>query len=399
MSSVLTTDRLLKTIKRRGFIPNSQESFTDADFLEIATEEMNFGIIPMMIRAQEEHLVYTIDIPFELGKRNYAIPTRAHGNKVRDVSLIDTNGNIYEMFRYSIDEIPDFSKSNFRTESRGFYIQNNEIILLGEGQLSYKALRFYIYLRPNALVPFDNGGVSTSLTSIFETDNLNPYSQVATNIAIGVDSIITLPTTEGLTSGDFVLITSSNSTPSIDGLRSVTVLSSTQIKVEGVNVTVAGTSANVTKQLECVSFSLAKFPKNFAIGSLYDFTQKDSPNKIIHWDVPVNTINFNAKQISFPKSLISKVQLGDFITLAEESIVPNIPVELHPILAQRVAIACLESMGDEQGKQSAERKLKEMETSVMTLIDNRVEAANVKIKNRHGVLQQATRSRLKRYSR
>ena len=118
MSSILKTDQLIKTIRRRAFIPRSQETFTDADFLEMATEEVNLGLVPLIQRLHEEHLVYFIDVPLVRGQTNYEIPARAHGDKVRDVSFGDENGNFYEMFRYSLDEISDFSSSTIRSLNR-----------------------------------------------------------------------------------------------------------------------------------------------------------------------------------------------------------------------------------------------------------------------------------------
>jgi hypothetical protein len=109
-------------------------------------------------------------------------------------------------------------------------------------------------------------------------------------------------------------------------------------------------------------------------------------NKIIHYDKRFNAINQVSKQISFIATDIPDLIVGSYITLAEETFVPNIPTELHPILAQRVAVACLEAMGDEQNKQSAERKLATMEKDAATFLDNRVEGAMQKIKSRHSPL-------------
>jgi len=118
----------------------------------------------------------------------------------------------------------------------------------------------------------------------------------------------------------------------------------------------------------------------------FDFVQNVSPNKIIHYDIPYNTINQLSSEISFPAELVPNVVVGSYINLAEETFVPNIPTELHPILAQRVAVVCLEAMGDEQNKQSAERKLAKMEQDAGTFLDNRVEGAVQKIKSRNSPL-------------
>lgn len=63
-----------------------------------------------------------------------------------------------------------------------------------------------------------------------------------TNISVANPTVITSLAPHGLTSGDQVVISNSNSTPSIDGVKTVTVLSSTTFSIP-VNVTVAGNYA------------------------------------------------------------------------------------------------------------------------------------------------------------
>ena len=55
---VRTTEDLLDKIKRRSFIPVSQSTFTDAEILKIATEEMVGIIVPTILNAREEYYVY-----------------------------------------------------------------------------------------------------------------------------------------------------------------------------------------------------------------------------------------------------------------------------------------------------------------------------------------------------
>ena len=107
MSSILRNDSLIRTIRRRAFIPESQDTFTDDDFLEIATEEINIGLIPLVMKMHEEHIIYFEEVDLELDVLKYPIPSRAHGNKLRDVFLVDENGNLFDMVRYSLGEIAD----------------------------------------------------------------------------------------------------------------------------------------------------------------------------------------------------------------------------------------------------------------------------------------------------
>jgi len=385
MSSILTSNALIRSIKRRAFIPSSQETFTDEDFLEMATEEINLGLVPLIQRMHEEHLVYYIDIPLIQDVKRYAIPSRAHGNKLRDVALVDENDNIFEMNRYSLNEISDFTNTTSYINSRGFYLENNDVIVVNFDINIGNKLRMYFYMRPNSLVKDEQGASIASIESVTETDNINPLFGSISNIATGIDKVIITSPSHGLTSGLKVAISGSNSTPSIDGIYEVSVIDSNSYSI-GSTVSIAGNTGSWEAVIDCFKYSVVQIPKEFLTNSLFDFTLNVSPNKIVHYDVPINSINQSNKTMSFPKELVEKVSLGNYITIAEQTIVPNIPTELHPILAQRVAVACLEAMGDEQNKQSAERKLANMERDSGTFLDNRVEGASQKIKSRHSPL-------------
>jgi len=387
MSSILKTDALIKSIKRRGFIPRSQETFTDEDFLEMATEEVNLGLMPFIMKAHEEALVYSVDITLESGRKKYPIPSRAQGNKLRDVFLADDNGQMYEMFRYNLDEQSDFSSWVNSGDSRGFYLMNNEVVLTSAPQFVSHSLRMFFYLRPNSLVLPERSGTITQLTTVSQLDNLAPQS--ASISAISLTGVVT-STAHGYSNSDKVQITGTNSTPSADGTYTISVIDANSFSIDE-TFTVAATTGASVRVLDCYVLALSQVPKHFSQGLLYDLVQNISPNKITNYDLPCNGVDFVLKQVSIPvASFKESPVVGQYLTSAEETIVPNIPTELHPILAQRVAIACLEAMGDEQNKQSAERKLAQMEMNGMTLIDNRTEGSQQKIKNRHSSLKQSS---------
>jgi hypothetical protein len=93
--------------------------------------------------------------------------------------------------------------------------------------------------------------------------------------------------------------------------------------------------------------------------------------------------NINTLIITFPSltTLPDQLSVGDWVCLAGETVNPQLPVELHPILAQRVAVKLLEGMGDSNNLQLAQGKLKEAEAAVLGLISNRVEGEPQKIVN------------------
>jgi hypothetical protein len=384
MSSILKTDALIKSIKRRGFLPRSQETFLDEDFLEMATEEINLGLVPLIQRMHEEHLIYSVDIDLESGVIRYPIPARAHGNKLRDVYLVDENNNVYDMHRYSIGDIADFNGTTSYVNNRGFYLENNDIVLSNFETTSSQKLRVYFYMRPNSLVTEDRSVTVSSIALETEQNNITPKSGSFSSISAAASAVVT-SVAHGLTNGDKLIISGSDSTPSIDGVRVVSIIDSNTFSVP-VTTTISGSTGSWILGLDVKTIAFLKTPKEFASTTYFDLVQHVSPNKIISYDIRVNTLNQSSNTISFPASSVPSISVGNYITAAEQTIVPNIPTELHPLLAQRVAIACLEAMGDEANKVSAERKLKEMEMNANTFLDNRVEGAQIKIKSKHSPL-------------
>jgi hypothetical protein len=390
MSSILKTGDLIRSIKRRAFIPSSQETFTDEDLLSMATEEVNIGLVPLIQRMHEEHLIYYIEIELTQGRRRYPIPPRAHGNKLRDVALIDENDNVFEMHRYSLGEISDFTNTTTYINTRGFYLENNDIVLANFDVNIGNKLRIYFYMRPNHLVLESKGSIISSISEVNEINQITPINGSITNIIVGSNTTLTC-VNHGLKNGDLVFISGTNTTPSIQGFHEIFVTDSNNYSISIATTSVGSVSGNYDLAIKVKKLKLKSLPVEFLDDDEFDplefdFIQNTSPNKILHYDIRKNSISQLSKEISFPADLIPDVVVGSYINLAEETFVPNIPTELHPILAQRVAVMCLEAMGDEQNKQSAERKLAKMEQDAGTFLDNRVEGAVQKIKSRNSPL-------------
>lgn len=323
MSNVLTSSRLINSIKRRGMIPSDQRTFDDADFLDMLNEEIQYFGVPHLMRTHEEYLVYSVDVSLVSGQSSYAIPERALGNKLREVSYVtnvsgitgsNTGEQIYELSRIKIDDLPDYNNYASSTYTNAFYIKNDKIVLLGEIPQDNSVLRMYFYLRPNTLVDEDRVGVIESIDT--------------------VGGVITVTT----------------------------------------------------------------FPDNFSSIPQMDFVKSKTPNTILSYDAQPTAVNSVTRTITFDADdLPSDLAVGDYLCNAQETPVPQLPVELHAVLAQRVTVAALEALGDQEGLVTAQRRLEMMEKSTNDLIDNRVEGALEKITNRHGPLRAASlRSRFKR---
>lgn len=304
MARPYTSTKLIESVKSRAMIPTSQNTFTNQDFLNFANEELSIGLLPTILRVHEDYLLYTKEIPLVPGQREYPIPSRASGNKLRDVGLKDTNGNVYEMTRIGIGDLSQYEN---RISSRldSFYIKNNKVVLApGDNGPQSGFLLMSFYLRPNDIVMEDRAATIT---------NINRNTGV-----ISVNNI----------------------------------------------------------------------PDHFSTAIKYDFIGHKSP--FVSLDIGLTALSINSVTNS-AEFAIDKIpadlEVGDYLMAEEETIVPQIPVDLHVVLAHRVATRCLEALGDTEGLSNANRKLMEMEDKTTNLIDNRVEDAPKKIVNRHSSLR------------
>ncbi len=136
--------------------------------------------------------------------------------------------------------------------------------------------------------------------------------------------------------------------------------------------------------------SVNNVPSNIADNTLIDFMQTSPNHKTYSFGVLLSAgaTNSAAKTITLPTTLVpTNLVIGDYIATEGECIYPQIPSELHSVLAQRVAARCLEALGDTAGLTNANSKLSEMVQKSGNVVDNRSEGAPIKIVNFHGFLR------------
>ena len=155
---VRTNDDLLNKIKRKSFLPTSQSTFSDAELLEIATEEMRGVIVPEILKAREEYFVYKDESSTLTGGLNqtFNIPPRAVGQQLREVSVTigGTERNVPRL------DIEDRYNDNSGGSIYGFDITNNQINVRGNNT---GVLNLYYYLRPGDLVTSNTARQITSV--------------------------------------------------------------------------------------------------------------------------------------------------------------------------------------------------------------------------------------------
>ena len=146
----------------------------------------------------------------------------------------------------------------------------------------------------------------------------------------------------------------------------------------------------------------------FTVNSKVDFLQTEAGHRTFTYDIKLKGINGNigkfktndlknfmnnssGGQLSF-----YNIQIGDYICLANECIIPQIPSELHNALAERAASRILMALGDQQGLQNSQAKIAEMDRKQDTLIGSRVEGSVNKVFNSFSLLRVGKRSSRRR---
>lgn len=307
MSSFLTSSTLIASVQRRAMIPANDVTFQSADFLALANEEMQIGLVPTVIQVHQEYYVTTTTVPLSVNVSVYEIPYRAIGGKLRNVFFKDTNGNLYQMTRVSNENQPYFQATTVSNRLLAYFVKNNGIVIVpAVGTNATGSLVFDYFLRPNELVD---------------------VTQVSTikSIAVG---------------------------------------------------------ANTT------TFTVDQIPSAFSTTSAMDMLQTNPGHKTFTFDVFPTNVNTGALTLTFNNTDVPLgLGVGDYFALAGQCIIPQVPTELHSVLAERVAARCLEALGDQAGLQAANQKIAEMEQKTNVLIDNRVEGSPVKVVNYNGLLR------------
>lgn len=312
MSSYMTSSSLIAAIKRKGNIPSSQVTFQDEDFLALANEELQIGILPSVMQFHEEFLVYAVTVPIVANQASYNIPERAIGNKLRSIYYRDPGNNMREMVRILADDVAFFYNGISNSIFTQYYLQNNSLILVNPFKQSTGTFLMAYYQRPNQLVV---------------------ESRVAVVVSIDRNT------------GNIQL----DKSP-IDDNRIALFSTSTPL----------------------------------------DLLEAGGGHKSLGIDVVPTGVNVGTKIITLDLADIpAELKAGDFIALSGECVVPQIPDELHTVLAQRVVARCLEALGDQAGLKAANMKIQEMDIKMGNIIDNRVESNPIKIMNKYSLLRDA----------
>lgn len=161
-------DYLCGLVNLRMLNPNSQNTYQLQDIANLMDQNLSIGVVPMLKKAQQEYFVYNVDTTIVNGQSAYTFPTRAVGNAVRDVVLVDASGNEVALNNLMREYIKVQFPFNFVPSiwTFGMYMSGNEVNLYNTLIQTYTAykLRFITERRPNALTLSTNCGQIVGIT-------------------------------------------------------------------------------------------------------------------------------------------------------------------------------------------------------------------------------------------
>jgi hypothetical protein len=123
-------------------------------------------------------------------------------------------------------------------------------------------------------------------------------------------------------------------------------------------------------------------PSTYATSNLtYDLISGTPGFDSFDDDVTLSAVGGSSVTLTTANTSIAR---GDYVCLAGETPIPQIPVELQPLLAQRVTATVLHALGDAKAE-NAYGVADKMEARVLKLITPRVEGSSRPVINRFGV--------------
>lgn len=430
-AKTLSTNKLIHSIKLRASIPESQNSFQTEDFLFFINEEVD-SVVAFVRSFHEDFYLFTEELPLVYGVNRYDIPSRASGNTLRDISYNNSN-QLIEMTRIKVED--QSSRINLSDRSYSlpqFYIEGSEIVIAPGLAVAGAKLNVSYYIRPNTLTSEDNVSVVTSINRNNGLVSINQFPDVflsSSNFDITsskapfrlVSKEITpngLATSSNLNFTFGSIKTTNTTLPSfasfitgsylsfVDNSNGLNVNNVFWFDKTGIDVTPVIANANLYRVNIASAVTLndiivilvnlfnTAFADSRLIMSQLSTTQISTENGGVGVSVgnnfEISSVGFTVVTTVINTGTITiplKLSIDDIIAIPEETIIPQMQIELHPMLAQRAAMRCLESLGDVAGLQAASAKLADMESKAGNLINNRVESSPQKIKPRHTTLR------------
>jgi len=157
-------EALIANVKRRVSVPTSQLTYTDQDFTDLANDELQGTVVPLIMSTRAEYFVdhYDVSSPAD---GVIPFPGGTVGNKVRSVCYMQQSSPIIliNLPQISLDVVAGVGFTNYNTLT-GFYIEGNNLHLYPNTAVpTNTTIRIYYYKRTLVLAAPEKYGQIVSI--------------------------------------------------------------------------------------------------------------------------------------------------------------------------------------------------------------------------------------------
>lgn len=142
----------------KGSLPNG--TFQDQELLDIAYDVLLSEMIPLVLAAREDYLVFSQDFAITASQTAYPVPSRALNGILREVKLIRGGTDIINLTRQDVESITTLVVGT----PTDFYMQANNVCLYPTPSTTLDVLRLFYFIRPSKLVPVASCGQITGIS-------------------------------------------------------------------------------------------------------------------------------------------------------------------------------------------------------------------------------------------
>lgn len=167
------TDSLIARVKLLESLPTGDGAFNDDDIIDFLDQELQSTITPLVLNTREDYLCVTLDYTGDdIGDQGQlTIPSEATGLRLRDVYVIDGNGNfsaINRLEQQSIAAGPYFNSYPYGF-STGYYLQGSVIQFYPHTAVQNTTVRLVFARTPATLCSTSEAGQIINIANEFIT--------------------------------------------------------------------------------------------------------------------------------------------------------------------------------------------------------------------------------------
>lgn len=175
---------LIESVKRRGYIPISQNTETSDALTERLTDDLLLAITPMIESVKENYFLDYKRIEITAGKSRYPIPARASGGAIKDVWLCDASGNRFRtMPKVDVHNLQGYQSGGNHTVE--FLVFGDELMIFPTPTQTSGYIEIWFYLRPNRLIATTSCAKITGMSTVAGVTTLTVDTDLTASLSTG----------------------------------------------------------------------------------------------------------------------------------------------------------------------------------------------------------------------